>query len=341
MAATTSKPFKVLVGPERTECLIDASQLAALSPALNSLVNNGMMRESRTGVAEWPEVDAGTFARLAQFAQTGDYAYPEPVADASRADSGGAQAAFARRAFLKARLRHDGLAYQHDSLTAVGEAAAPFYARGDDASDSDSDGGRESAGQLAAEAEALANTCRPDNDEEAVADDVDDGTAGQWATPIPWYPDARSETLWERFRGPGSPTPAGDACERRKRFPAGGRWDYREVYLANARLYVVGDYYGIAGLMELSLRKLHSVLLGTCGDGCERIDEVLALLAYAYENTVDRRRGGEPDALRDLLSMFVACKADALWEDPRFRDLLADYGEIARDIIGHMVGGQR
>ncbi|KAI1764225.1 hypothetical protein GGR53DRAFT_466494 [Hypoxylon sp. FL1150] len=77
-----SKPFRILVGPDKKEFTIHTELLSRMSKPLDTLVNGGM-KEAEEGVAEWPEVDEGTFVRFWEFAYTGDYRVVDPVSDAS------------------------------------------------------------------------------------------------------------------------------------------------------------------------------------------------------------------------------------------------------------------
>ncbi|KAI1082605.1 hypothetical protein F5B20DRAFT_531952 [Whalleya microplaca] len=70
-----SKPFRILVGPDKREFMMHSELLANMSKPLGALVNNNM-KESNEGVVEWPEFDEGTFVRFCQFAYTGDYKDP-------------------------------------------------------------------------------------------------------------------------------------------------------------------------------------------------------------------------------------------------------------------------
>ncbi|KAI1493515.1 hypothetical protein F5X96DRAFT_185450 [Biscogniauxia mediterranea] len=71
-----SRPFRIIVGADKKEFMIHADLLSNLSKPLGALVNN-QMKESNTGVAEWPEVEEETFVCFCQFAYTGGY--DEPV----------------------------------------------------------------------------------------------------------------------------------------------------------------------------------------------------------------------------------------------------------------------
>ncbi|TQV92248.1 hypothetical protein V2A60_004534 [Cordyceps javanica] len=70
-----SKPFRFLVGSEGREFVIHGALIAAQSPALNALVNNGM-QESREGCVSWPQCDVETFVRFLEYVYTGDFESP-------------------------------------------------------------------------------------------------------------------------------------------------------------------------------------------------------------------------------------------------------------------------
>ncbi|KAI4860992.1 hypothetical protein F4820DRAFT_84924 [Hypoxylon rubiginosum] len=76
-----SKPFRILVGPDKKEFTMHTELLGRMSKPLRTLVK-GDMKEAKEGVAEWPEIDEGTFIRFWEFAYTGDYKAAEPFIDA-------------------------------------------------------------------------------------------------------------------------------------------------------------------------------------------------------------------------------------------------------------------
>lgn len=67
-----SRPFRLLVGPDKKSFTVHSELLAQMSKPLNSLVN-GEMKEASDGVAAWPEVDEETFIRFWEFAYTRNY----------------------------------------------------------------------------------------------------------------------------------------------------------------------------------------------------------------------------------------------------------------------------
>ncbi|KAI5926235.1 hypothetical protein F4810DRAFT_707847 [Camillea tinctor] len=140
--------------------------------------------------------------------------------------------------------------------------------------------------------------------------------------------------LWDQFKSlqyeiPESPK------EGAKLPPA----SYSEVFLSHARLYVLADYYDIQKLAKLSLRKLHRMLVDYQLVKDEllsaRIDNIIPLIEYSFQNTADI--GANKDELRLLLTKYIGCKAEMLWSSVSFQKLLAEYGELSAAVIGQMI----
>ncbi|KAI1334984.1 hypothetical protein F5Y15DRAFT_399206 [Xylariaceae sp. FL0016] len=81
-----SRPFRILVGTQKREFTIHASLLASISPPLERLVNNNM-KESKDGLAEWPEVDEASFVQFCEFAYTGSYQNLQPICNEAEAEA--------------------------------------------------------------------------------------------------------------------------------------------------------------------------------------------------------------------------------------------------------------
>ncbi|KAI1267757.1 hypothetical protein F5Y18DRAFT_443537 [Xylariaceae sp. FL1019] len=109
---------------------------------------------------------------------------------------------------------------------------------------------------------------------------------------------------------------------------------YRDELLSIARLYVVGDYYDIERLRILSLQKLHTSLGAFNYLVDVDIEDLSALADYTYENTI--RNLTNKDGLRDLVSTFIACNAEAMWANPHFQAAL-ECVEFSRDIIERLL----
>ena len=104
--------------------------------------------------------------------------------------------------------------------------------------------------------------------------------------------------------------------------------------LSHAKLYVFADKYDIRSLRALCLHKLHRDLLAFRVQH-DSIADVVALMKYTYENTLDIDEDvaevGDGSDLRDLVILYAACNAETLVKSKEFRNLLRDGGKIASD----------
>lgn len=141
------------------------------------------------------------------------------------------------------------------------------------------------------------------------------------------FEESKRESSWDRFK---KLYPDPDAN------PYGNspHDDYTEVFLSHARLYVFADYHGIAAPQTHSLRKLHRILIGFIPYE-KRVGDIVELVRYCYENTVDR--GEESDALRSLVNSYTACKVEELWKCQAFRALLETIGEYSKGLVAEML----
>jgi hypothetical protein len=85
-SVATSKPFKFLVGADKTEYTIHSALVAHQSTVLSALVN-GSFRESSECSVTWDDVDEVVFNSFWQFVYTGDYDTPEPLPPTEEAPS--------------------------------------------------------------------------------------------------------------------------------------------------------------------------------------------------------------------------------------------------------------
>ena len=60
----------------------------------------------------------------------------------------------------------------------------------------------------------------------------------------------------------------------------------------------------------------------------ERISDIVELAQYSYKNT-----SRQADGLRSLVAHYVACHAKNLIQSQRFQSLLAECGELGRDVM--------
>ncbi|KAG6002198.1 hypothetical protein E4U21_003329 [Claviceps maximensis] len=102
-----------------------------------------------------------------------------------------------------------------------------------------------------------------------------------------------------------------------------------ELLLCHARLYVFADCYDITPLMRLSLCTLHHVLVKVPqSDDMTRM--VVKLLRYCYENDM-------PDALKDVVVGYAACRVEHLWKSEDFQLLMCDHGNLGVALVGALL----
>lgn len=147
--------------------------------------------------------------------------------------------------------------------------------------------------------------------------------------PIP--EDLAKDEMWQRFELAVGDEPNKKQKEERNACPF---YNYSEVLLSHAHLYVLADYYAIDELMGLCVRKLHRTLKIFNLHGGERVTDIAQLIDYSYKNTLSKE--GKPDKLRELLATYVACKIEELWPNVYFQDVL-ESGEISKVIIGKLL----
>ncbi|KAG6118797.1 hypothetical protein E4U13_008241 [Claviceps humidiphila] len=72
------------------------------------------------------------------------------------------------------------------------------------------------------------------------------------------------------------------------------RLDFSAFFIAHAKVYIFADCYGVAGLLNLAMRKLHKAL---CGFRLStlRIDDVVSLVDYCYNLRQTVPREAEDD----------------------------------------------
>lgn len=104
--------------------------------------------------------------------------------------------------------------------------------------------------------------------------------------------------------------------------------DYRPVFLAQARLYVLGEKYVIQTLKAKVLQKLyltlcHFTLYKACVGG------IVDLIRYTYANTTSLEC---MDQLRELVIHFVTDKPSELVRSKKFLALVEEGGSFSRDL---------
>ncbi|RYP11730.1 hypothetical protein DL765_007626 [Monosporascus sp. GIB2] len=139
---------------------------------------------------------------------------------------------------------------------------------------------------------------------------------------------ARREMLWDKFQyswGLDLSAAVNEESHKIEKRPK----DRAVILVHNARVYVLGDRYGITRLMNISLLKLHQALVDfvICEDG---LHDIVALLQFCYGELV-------PERLRQLVVHYTACHVEELRTNEEFRELLEGYCSLSRDLIGSML----
>ena len=103
--------------------------------------------------------------------------------------------------------------------------------------------------------------------------------------------------------------------------------NFTPVFLSHARLYVLGNKYGIDNLTSLALCKLHQTLKLFHLYQQQRINDVIELVRYTYENTLRSAN----DALRMLVTEYIVAEIDTIGKSAAFKLLLEEGGEFVVD----------
>ncbi|KAL9131994.1 MAG: hypothetical protein Q9217_000204 [Psora testacea] len=107
--------------------------------------------------------------------------------------------------------------------------------------------------------------------------------------------------------------------------------DYTEVFLCHAHIYVFAERYDIQELKLLALEELHETLaIFTLFE--ERTRDIVALLQYAYANTV--KLSYIDNELRSLLADYIGFEMATLMKDPEFKNvMIEDGGDMLGDFM--------
>jgi hypothetical protein len=101
-------------------------------------------------------------------------------------------------------------------------------------------------------------------------------------------------------------------------------------FMRHAKLYVLADYYGIFDLVDLSLENLGKALI-PFEPNSNGVGDIVALLKYCYETPA-------PKELKSFVVLYAACKAETLWQNKAFQELVAGNREISLAFIGQVMG---
>ena len=108
-----------------------------------------------------------------------------------------------------------------------------------------------------------------------------------------------------------------------------------EVFICHAQVYVFAEKYDIETLKELSLNKLRHALITFHDSHKQRIGDIVVLLKYVYENTIDLVDSEEK--LRALVVHYAACVVEEVTPNSNFQSLLVDKGELGRDLLKRLI----
>jgi len=95
-------------------------------------------------------------------------------------------------------------------------------------------------------------------------------------------------------------------------------------YLLHAKVFVFADYWGVAGLKEVSLRKLSSALqeVGFLINTKWVRDRLIVLVEYCYEEP-------RPEELVTLVNLYASFRLPQLWESEKFQELFGHHAELS------------
>lgn len=135
----------------------------------------------------------------------------------------------------------------------------------------------------------------------------------------------KNKLLWDKFQAL-YPSPSSQPIST----PKSASYDYTDVFLNHARIYVFADCYGIDPLQTLALHKLRRALV-PFDIYVENCDDIIQLVQYCFEHTINK--GGQVDRLRALVCLYTACKVERLWNVIGFRDAAKTLPDFTTDLI--------
>ncbi|MCJ1243637.1 hypothetical protein MMC30_000834 [Trapelia coarctata] len=278
---------------------IHTALVAVQSPTLRNLVS-GSMEEARTGEVIWEDVGEETFALFAQFVYTGDYTPPSHVLETSETGQslpGGA---------VDDRSEGEGIQGRYEIHAPDAYALSLQQRIGTD---------------------VLLGSSSPPIPRRTTV--TRDGKRSQIQPVSPWtMPRTPPPPPVSAFQSRTYPlqTPPIQVSPRPNASPYE---DYTPVFLGHARLYVFADKYDVESLKASVLNKLQRTLSifvpfeSRCGD-------IVELIRYVYGNTPTRQGG--VDALRELVSRYVAFEATGVAKSEACLELVEEDGSFARDL---------
>lgn len=145
---------------------------------------------------------------------------------------------------------------------------------------------------------------------------------------------SKKEQLWLEFKG-RSTTSLGDTWKPRSNWDRPSE-DWTDVLLCHARLYVFANRYQMEALQTMAARRLR-LTLSEFTLHASRVPDIVALLKYTYENTMEYDDGDRMDFLRRLVSDYVVCHLDSIMPNRDFQALLQGPSSLAKDLLTNIV----
>lgn len=141
----------------------------------------------------------------------------------------------------------------------------------------------------------------------------------------------KKKLLWDKFQALYQlPSPAAASSSE-----PSSSYDFTNVFLGHAQVYVFADYHGIEPLQILALGKLRQILTSFTVR-VESYNDITQLVRYSFEHTVDKN--GRDDRLRSLVCLYAACKVEDLWTDTGFRSVASAAPDLSVGLITAMLG---
>ncbi|KAG5987056.1 hypothetical protein E4U52_007961 [Claviceps spartinae] len=98
--------------------------------------------------------------------------------------------------------------------------------------------------------------------------------------------------------------------------------DYSQFFIAHAKVFIFADRYGVTGLLDLSMPKLHEALCGFRLSKA-RVGDILALVRFCYEVPC-------PEKLRRLVASYSA----AIMDSEVSREVAKGFKELLKEREG-------
>ena len=268
------------------------------------------MSEAKEKCAFLEDVDEGIFVRFTEYAYTGDYSVPDPDIILTSSDVGVPNGVEDTDNKTRASASLARLTIESDAPPAAPEPAGPEDDWGSFGLSSKKD--KKGKGKKG-------NAWREDLAEPEPPLEIEEPR------------ETKSIQLWSAFveKAHVRHHPSWEPRQNEEAFE-----DYTQVLLCHARLYVFSDLYQIEPLQQLARQKLR-LTLSRFFLFEERVSDVVELIKYTYQNTMDHESG--LDKLRSLVIDYVVCHIETIAKDKDFQKMLQDSGALANDLIQRLI----